>query len=422
MSGYVELNVSSEAMNSTAKNYANLERIYNKVELFSAYIMVVLSPVTVITNGMFLLALYRNTRIFRKTPTIAFIVGLSLADFFTGLLVEPAFAAHYMLKYYQPNSIELKTTKLIYIIGGTISTVAISTSYVTVLAMSLSQYIAIRYPHSYKSIITTKRVIRLLILSGIYFLAFSLIPYAGISQSKFLLVDVILHPTLISCCLIVIHVLIRQAFKKHVAKPARTRMDTFQLRERPGAFSPSTTHTTRGGTPKLPKANFVIVSDSSGLCGKTKKSKDTLVDNDESQESSQKQTLKLVNKSMKSEDYEMDAAKTSATNDIEVKPNEFYSSLRRKRPLIEKQFAVMSFYLSAILLVTSISHTVAFYIFLLRKPKSFSENVSIHIALRVTDVMLFVKVCLDAFIFAWRLPGFKTILKTAGALWTPQKI
>lgn len=394
----------SETMNLTAKDYSHLVDVYNKVELWSAYVLIVLSPVTVVTNGVFLFALYRDTfKCFRKTPTIAFIAGLSVADFFTGLLVEPAFAVHYILNYYRPNSRELEITKIIYIVGGTISTVAISTSFVTVLAMSLSQYIAIKYPHKYKSIVTTKRVIRLLVVSGIYFLGFSLIQFTGVSRGKFLLWDVILHPTLISLLIIVVHILIRKAFQQHVARPALSRLDTIRLKE----FYPATDSMQSNvqNTPRSKSTTCTVVSEVPH--NMVNLPKDCLKNED---------NKTLIRTIFKLKSLEANSLRENCVNqDISSsvaeppQPNR-QPSLKRKKAPVEKQFAVMSFYLSAVLLLSSVSHTIVFYVFLLKTPENFEENVYIHIALRVTDVMLFVKVCLDAFIFAWRLPAFRKIL------------
>lgn len=397
---------STQPVNLTVTNYNYLVGIYNRVELWSAFVLAILSPVTVVTNGVFLLALYRDTfKCFRKTPTIAFIAGLSVADFLTGLFVEPSFAVHYILNYYKPNSKHVQITKIIYIIGGTISTVAISTSFVTVLAMSLSQYIAIKYPHKYKSIVTTKRVVRLLVISGIYFIGFSVIQFTGVSRPKFLLIDVILHPTLISFCIIVVHILIRKAFKRHVAGPVRNRTDTIGLKQ----FKPATDSV--GSTPQpnryTPKSSCTVISENSpyAVTIPSNDVQNTDIHNDKTRFKRffKKKSLRSYNQ-RESCYFSQDV--TSCTAEL---PHRSLRRRRRKAP-IEKQFAVMSFYLSAILLLSSISHTIVFYVFLLKTPASFEENVYIHIALRVTDLMLFVKVFLDAFIFAWRLPDFRRIL------------
>lgn len=39
------------------------------------------------------------------------------------------------------------------------------------------------------------------------------------------------------------------------------------------------------------------------------------------------------------------------------------------------------------------------------------ENINIHIGLRISDLMLFIKVALDIFIYAWRLPSYRRALR-----------
>ena len=71
----------------------------------------------------------------------------------------------------------------------------------------------------------------------------------------------------------------------------------------------------------------------------------------------------------------------------------------------ERQFTVMTFYLTAILFASASLHIIVLYIFLFRAPKNKGANINIRIAIRVSDLMLFIKVALDIFIYAWRLPS-----------------
>jgi hypothetical protein len=483
----------NQSNQSTQVDPQDLIATYGKVELSSAILLVILSPITVFTNGLFLLALYQDSlKCFRKTPTTVFIAGLSLADFVTGLLVEPSFAVHYGLKYYNSSPDVLRVTGLIYIIGGTISTIAISTSFVIVLAMSLSQYIAIRYPHKYKTIVTTSRVVRLLGLSSLYFLGFSLLQFTGIGRKQFLLFDVVLHPTLISCLLIAVHILMRRAFQERVSKPARNRTLTTRsatrsqdkdteikthLIDKPPSlpkFSPTSTRGQDNSTQESPLLSKEESTNSKRLSAQDRESctippnaehnnrrqcvviELNVVERNTSREDSEGTTHDTTNQYDRSStcdsfqqiessskiekikrEHVTDVAdqgnvldvsnKDSEENaddenqEIPTKPrqqvhslhlrrtrNSFY--LKRKKAPIERQFAIMSFYLSAILLLSSISHTVVFYVFLLKTPENITEDVYVNIALRITDLMLFVKVFLDAFIYAWRLPAYRRSL------------
>lgn len=77
---------------------------------------------------------------------------------------------------------------------------------------------------------------------------------------------------------------------------------------------------------------------------------------------------------------------------------------------LDRHFIVMTFYLSAILLFSAFPHIGVFYVFLYKQPQSLSEEINLNVLLRITDLLLFVKVAADAFIFAWRLPTYRKSL------------
>lgn len=77
---------------------------------------------------------------------------------------------------------------------------------------------------------------------------------------------------------------------------------------------------------------------------------------------------------------------------------------------LDRHFITMTFYLSAILLFSAFPHIGVFYVFLYKSPQSLSEDIILNVLLRVTDLLLFVKVAVDAFIFAWRLPTYRKSL------------
>ena len=77
---------------------------------------------------------------------------------------------------------------------------------------------------------------------------------------------------------------------------------------------------------------------------------------------------------------------------------------------LDRHFIVMTFYLSAILLFSAFPHITVFYVFLYKQPQSISEELNLNVLLRITDLLLFVKIAADAFIFAWRLPTYRKSL------------
>ena len=69
------------------------------ISLLSAVYLSFLSILTTLANGVLLIVLYQDPfRAFRQPPTI-FITGLALADFLTGIAVDPLFAYSYFEVY-----------------------------------------------------------------------------------------------------------------------------------------------------------------------------------------------------------------------------------------------------------------------------------------------------------------------------------
>lgn len=79
--------------------------------------------------------------------------------------------------------------------------------------------------------------------------------------------------------------------------------------------------------------------------------------------------------------------------------------------LFDRNFIIMTFYLAAILLFAAFPHIGVFYVFVFKTSGSEEEEKRLNISLRITDLLLFTKVAIDAFIFAWRLPTFRKSLQ-----------
>lgn len=107
-------------------------------------------------------------------------------------------------------------------------------------------------------------------------------------------------------------------------------------------------------------------------------------------------------------------ASTLSTSHSDSPPNGNGSKFLMKKSFrgrgLDKHFITMTFYLSAIVLFSAFPHIGVFYVFLYKQPQSLSEDVTLNILLRITDLLLFVKVATDAFIFAWRLPTYRKSL------------
>lgn len=88
------------------------------------------------------------------------------------------------------------------------------------------------------------------------------------------------------------------------------------------------------------------------------------------------------------------------------------SSRKTRRENLQQQFTAVAMYLAAILLLSALPHVITAQIFLyLSDELSPQANENIQIALEISDLLLFVKVCLDAFVYAWRLPTYRRTMR-----------
>ena len=65
----------------------------------SAYLFSILSPITVVSNGLLLVAIYKDPFKCFRTPVTFFNVSLAIVDLLAGTIVEPSFAIFYFACY-----------------------------------------------------------------------------------------------------------------------------------------------------------------------------------------------------------------------------------------------------------------------------------------------------------------------------------
>ncbi|XP_032220491.1 histamine H2 receptor [Nematostella vectensis] len=206
--------------NSTSAQQMPDFSAYFYCEYLSAIFYCVLSPFTVGANGLLLAAIYKDPLKCFRTPVTYFIVGLALVDLLTGLVVEPFFAVYYFSRYFYGFLNVSPTINLLATIAGFMSTVGLSTSFLIVLALSFSQFIAITFPHKYRVLITTRRVLICMINVVLYFIAFSLLQVfnTNIPKDLFWRMDLYLHATIIPILLVISHAFIFRSFKRFSKK------------------------------------------------------------------------------------------------------------------------------------------------------------------------------------------------------------
>lgn len=314
------VNGSSEP--SSSAHLENLLSLYMKFELTEGICLSIMSVLTVSANILLLIAIWKDPEKSFRSPTTYFLIGLGIADLLTGATTEPFFAVYYIMRFLRGTKNIPALISRLHVVGQSISTVTISSSYLIILGLSISQYIAIKWPHKYKVLITRNRVIVSVLLSWLYFICFTLVLSfsPNIDTVLFLKVDLALHPVLISSVLFITLILLYRVF-------------TRQMQQR----------------------------------------------------KSFRESAKTAKGSLKG------SAKGRADN-------------------LQRQFTIVTFYLAAVLLISALPHIAVQFVWLYAELPV--EGVYyIFMALRVRDLLLFLKVALDAFIYAWRLPAYRQALK-----------
>lgn len=293
-------------------------RFYFHTELFTGICFAILSPITTTSNALLLFTIFKDPLKCFRAPPMYFIIALAFADFTTGLIVEPFLTATRVRRYvYWSHTLDEPYNTLEQI-GRNLSYVGLNSSFLFVLGLILAQFIAIAYPHHYRSVVTTRRVLACAGFSLMYFTGFTVLPFFGVAQIIFQ-VDLYLHSTLITVFLVVGFAMLLRAYRQHAIASHR----------------------------------LGVGSSFSGRTGK------------------------------------------SLTNEVN-----------------ERKFIIVTLLLTGILILCILPNTVVLYVWAYKKQDHDQPDCSdLTSVVFLTELILFVKVSLDAFIYAWRLPRYRRSLK-----------
>ena len=313
------MNNSSLLFDSLTTDY----RLYFYTELATGICMAILSPLTITSNVLLLLTLFKDPLKCFRAPATYFIVALALVDLTTGLLVEPFFIMHRVARYVKWSSAPGEPYHTLYQIGIWLSYVGLNASFLLVLGLILTQYIAITYPHHYRSEVTTRRVLASVGLSLVYFTGFILLQFVVVHKETLFQVDLHLHSTLITVLLIVSSAMLLKSFRQFAKESRR-------------------------------------------LWGR---------------------------------------------RGVETRAHGRQTDKPRMNRISEKQFTIVTLLLSGIFIVCSLPHIITVHISIYKKQETLQENLDLSAAITIANEMMFVKVALDAFIYAWRLTKYRRSLK-----------
>ena len=171
-----------------------------------------LSIATVLSNGMFLWTFYKDPLKCLRTPSAVFLAGLTSANFLTGLIVEPAFVGVIVLSFVYNDSLNLTRY---YRFAEAFSFVTITSSFLLMLALGITQFLLIKLPRVYQKATSPKSALIGVIAIFIYSIFFAVLPeLTGIDKFVHYFVDLVIHETLLTVVLVILYIVIYCEFRK----------------------------------------------------------------------------------------------------------------------------------------------------------------------------------------------------------------
>ena len=204
-----------------ASNFTNVSEAFNGAESISssrpellafAVYKMILSPVTVIGNGLLLITGFTDPLRSFRSPSSVFLLTMSAANFLTGMVVAPIFAS---LEY---NAFFGRTSLDIAIVGSSFSLLSLNISFGMVFAMSFDTFIAVFRPTKYRRWITMQRAKICIAITCLIALTFAILPHLNIPIDTVLKFDMHFNSTLNSTLLVLSYVLLYAAFRNQTKK------------------------------------------------------------------------------------------------------------------------------------------------------------------------------------------------------------
>lgn len=311
--------------NSTLSNSSSVDyRLFFYTQLATAICLAILSPLTIVSNALLLLTIFKDPLKCFRTPATYFIVALAVVDLTTGLFVEPFFIMYRVIRYVTWSSVIGEPYYTLQQIGVWLSYVGLNASFLLVLGLIGSQFLAITYPYHYRSIVTTRKVLACITSCVVYFTGFILLQFVVVPKATLFQVDLHLHSTLVTILLIVGSAMLLKSFRQF-AKASRRLAGGHSFEHR----------------------------------------------NIHGHHANKPQTHRIS----------------------------------------ERQFTIVTLLLAGILIVCSLPHIITLHIRFYTKLKTRQEWLDLSAAITIGDEMMFLKVALDAFIYAWRLTKYRRSLR-----------
>ena len=188
----------SESLKSPDHDHEHMEGVpMGTVALLAGIFSLLFGLLAFSTNSILLFTLYKDPyNYFRTRATTFFVVSLALSDFIGGTFVQPLYAA---FMFCLTTGVEGETLYKISLISSHVST---KISILTVVALSVDRYLAIKLSWKYRALITTRKVVICNTIIWLFCGVFEASHSTGGSEELFHSVDLHLQTTvpLVSLC------------------------------------------------------------------------------------------------------------------------------------------------------------------------------------------------------------------------------
>ena len=182
----------------------------------------ILALVIVVGNALLLFTIYKDPRKSLRSPPCLLIANLSASDFLQGLL-SVSFVA--LRDVYRFEQVHMPYVVVIKAIIYTVLTTTLFVSSYSIIAMSLTCYVAINNPMEYKSVITKKRVKIFIAVLWVISLTTCVLPVTNISEKTYTLIYLHTHASLPAILLTVIYINVFRALARRSRELQVNRID-----------------------------------------------------------------------------------------------------------------------------------------------------------------------------------------------------
>lgn len=199
--------------NSTSEDYDFYLQIINVPEFWLGLALAgfALSAVIVVSNAILLFTIYKDPRQSFRTAPSFLIANLSASEFLLGILVVFLVALRDVFRYFGlPMPYAGLFKAVIYIVVSTTLFVCSA----TIIAMSLTCYVAINNPMVYKTRITTRRIKIAIVLIWIIALLMSFLPATNLHEKTYTLIYLHTHVSLPAILLTVTYIHVFRALSR----------------------------------------------------------------------------------------------------------------------------------------------------------------------------------------------------------------